>query len=246
MSHSSLSFQLFGSDDLEKQLELQKDLYSAGYLLVGTATLIGVVYATPFALLGLLPMGWMLERVEKAAKRLLRQERRHELTERIATTMTEQFQAQGIEVLKRISIHPDRELDFFVRFPTKEYFAISVKAPGPGKVVYNEKNQTLCFRRKNQSLDKYDNPDAIKELSDMEWWLRKNRRELFGKSSRDSKRRLTKILVFAQPSQIRTHNEHLYAMIGNQRYLSIHREKASCYVLSEDQLTNFIKSYLNA
>lgn len=245
MFHESSSDSLFRSDNLEKELEQQKDLYSAGYLLAGIATLVTVIYASPFALFGLLPMRWMLERVGKAVKRLKREQRGRVPEERIATTMTEQFKDQGIEVLNRIYIHPEQDLDLFVRFPTKELFAISVMALGEGKVVYNEKNETLCFRKKNSSLDKYDNPDPIKELSEYEWWLRKNRRELFGKSSRDARRRLIKILVFAQPSKIGTHNDHLYATIGDQRFLWIRREKASCYVLSEDQLTNFIKAHLS-
>jgi len=238
------SDQLICSEDQSNQLLKQKDLYSAGYFMVATATLLSVIYATPFSLLGLLPMGWMLGRIEKVAKRLQHQERRRVHIDRIATALTEQLKAQGIEVIKQVPTQPERTLDLFIKFPTKEFFAISIKAPGPGKVIYNENNQTLCFRRKNKSLDKYDRPDVLTELKDFEWWLRKNRRDLFGKSANDAKRRLIKILVFAQPVEIRSHNDHLYDTINDKRFLCIPREKASVFVLSEDQVVDFIKAHI--
>lgn len=233
----------FLEKEMDLELETQKDLYSVGAFVVGMLTAVGVVYVTWLAVLGLIPMSFMLEKVERAVKLLKRQELGQKHEERIITTLREQFEQRGIEIFHSVPT-PSRYLDIFVKFPTKEFFAISVWSLGEGKIGYSEKDGILRFRKKSGGLEKYDNPNLIQELIDQEWDLRKTKRELFGQSSRDSRRRLVKVLLLAHPSQIKQHEEHLYHELNEQKFLLIRAEKGSVYVMTENQLVSFIKAHL--
>jgi Nuclease-related domain len=243
--HKDSPDQLIRTYDAEKRLMSIRDIYSLIFILIGWTSAVVFTYWSTSAFLAVIPMTMVLKQVQDVEAVRKRQERGRLHEERIANALIDRFKERGIEVFSRVYIDPSQDLDLFIRFPDKQLFAISVMALGEGNVIFNEKNETLCFRRKNTSLDRYDNPDPIKELKDQEWWLRKNRRDLFGGSSRDSRRPLTKIIVFAQPSQIKEHNEHLYATMGDQRFLRVSKEKMSAYVLQEDQIVNFIQAHLD-
>lgn len=166
--------------------------------------------------------------------------RHHE--ERLVLILKQEFADQDVEVRHRVQIGESQDLDIFVRFPaSKTMFAISVKAWGEGKVVFNEKRNLLGFRQQNGGLAYKDAPDPLVELRDHEWWLRKNNRTIFGGSSRDTKRPVKKVLVFTAPTVIQNHNEHLYVRMGDHKFLRVEREKSSIFVISEDQLIDFIK-----
>lgn len=235
------SAQILQPQNPKRELEWQRDLYAVFSFLAGIAIVISVFYGSPAAIVGLVPFRMALKRVEKAARRL----RREEDEERIGTTLLKCFKKQGIEVFWQVPVSEEQVLDLFVRFPDKQFFAISVLSLGPGKIFFNEREEILQFRRKNSTLVKYREPDLIAGLKDFERWVRKNRRDLFGGSSRDARRPLVRILLFAQPTQIGQHGEQMYGTLDNHRFLWVRTEnRGTCYILSEDQLIDFIKAHL--
>ena len=215
---------------LEK-LEHEKDWLSALFLIFGSTSVVGGVYFSLVWLLILPPFAVGLRRLQKVAQLI-----RH------TAAILEKFEEQGVLIYPQLEIPGYRPLDLFVKFPTKEMFAISIRSIGESKILYNEHNQTLCFRRKKGGLKKW-NPDPLQELGEYEFWLRKNRQDLFGKSSKDQRRPLVKVLVFGGQTQIGEHKDNLYSMVGDQKILTI-RRKGTINVLSEDQVTNFIEAYL--
>lgn len=148
----------------------------------------------------------------------------------------------------RVQAGEQQDLDIFVRFPACQVmFAFSVKSWGLGKVVFNEKQGFLCFRRPaNGGLSRKDAPDPLNEILDHEWWLRRNNRGIFGGSSRAAKKPVRKAIVFAKPTEIQRHRPHRYSEISNHHYVFCERGKSSIFLISEEQLIDFIKDNLAA
>lgn len=235
-------------DDPEQAAQEAKDFYSVVTWFIGMSATIGLAYWSSIAVLGYVPVAYVLEKIilpfEKERKR---QESGRIPEERIFTAIRTAFATDGVEVYHRVQIGESQDLDIFVRFPqSKDLFALSVKQWGEGKVVYHEDRDTLCFRKRNRSLAYMNNPDPLKELRDHEWWLRKNRRDVFGGSSRDTKRPVRKVMVFAEPTLIQTHRDHLYTTIGDQKFVKIEREKSTVFLLAENQIIDFIRLNLNS
>lgn len=230
-------------DNPEQKAQEAKDFWSVVAWLVGMAATIGLAYWSNFAVFVYLPMALMLEKIIRP----LEKERRRQETgripeERIVTAIRTAFTGNGVEVHHRVQIGERQDLDIFVRFPqSKDLFAVSVKHWGEGKVVYHEERDTLCFRKRNRGLAYMNDPDPLKELRDHEWWLRKNRRDVFGGSSRDTKRPVRKVMVFAEPTLIQKHRDHLYTTIGDQKFVKIERENSTVFLLCEEQIVDFIR-----
>lgn len=216
-----------------RALEQEDKLLSTIYYGCNSLLAAGTVFFSPSGILALPPM-WLLLR------------RTHKLNQihRNMTALLDTFEDQGVELIPRLTIPGQGSLDLFARFPSKHLFAIALRSQGKSTIFYNEASEALKIRRQQggRGLNQWT-PDHIQRLSDQEFWLRRNQIDLFGKSSRDKRRPLVKLLVLTGQTRLGKHSEHLYANIGNQKVLLL-RKRASVYVLEEEQLTDFVKAWL--
>lgn len=214
-------------------LEQEEKLLAAVYYGFASLLAVGTAFFNPSGVLALPPM-WLLLK------------RNHKLNQihRSMTALLDLFEDQEVEIIPRLEIPGQGSLDLFVRFPSKHLFAIALRSQGKSTIFYNEASEALYIRRQQggRGLNQWTF-DHIQQLSDQEYWLRRNQSDLFGKSSRDKRRPLVKLLVLTGQTRLGKHSEHLYAMIGNQKILLL-RKRASVYVLMEEQLTDFIKAWL--
>lgn len=216
-----------------RALEQEDKLLSTVYYGCSSLLAAGTVFFSPSGILALPPM-WLLLR------------RTHKLNQihRSMTALLDTFEDQGVEIIPHLEIPGQGSLDLFARFPSKHLFAIALRSQGKSTIFYNEAEEALYIRRQQggRGLNLWT-PDHVQRLSDQEFWLRRNQSDLFGKSSRDKRRPLVKLLVLTGQTRLGKHSEHLYAMMGNQKVLLL-RKRASVYVLEEEQLTDFVKAWL--
>ncbi|MBD2465589.1 hypothetical protein H6G89_31850 [Oscillatoria sp. FACHB-1407] len=157
--------------------------------------------------------------------------------------LLQEFGSEEVEIFPEIKTgHGD--LDLFVRFPSKQYFAIALRAVGYAAITYREDKEALYFKYlKGAKGVKRWNIDHLKDLSDQEFWIRKNEKELFGTSARDVRRPLTKILALAGETQLGKNSEHLYLDTNEVKALAVQR-KSTTYVMEETELVSFIRYWL--
>lgn len=155
--------------------------------------------------------------------------------------LLEAFEVEDVEIEAALKPKGLSAIDFFLRFPDKEYILIQIRSVGNAKVVYNEKLEALQFRSK-RGLKTWQ-PDPLSELARQEQWLRKEHPDLLGSSSRDRKRPLCKLLVLWGETTLRDHSEHLYVKMNDQNYLAI-RKFGTANIVTMNQVVEFIRSYL--
>ena len=148
----------------------------------------------------------------------------------------------------RVQVPEQGKLDLLVKFPGRlPCFGIAFRSQGKSLIFYNENKEDLFFRRINKKGEAKGwhrwEPDHIQRLSDQEYWLRKNKRSLFGQTSKETRRPLVKLLVLTGDTQLGANKEHLHCMIGDTKALLIQR-RTSLYVVEEKKLINFIKGWL--
>ena len=216
-----------------RALEQEDKLLSAVYYSFVSLLAAGTAFFSPSGVLALPPMWLLLRRTNKVNQ-----------IHRSMTALLDTFDLQGGELIPRLTIPGQGSLDLFARFPSKHWFAIALRSQGKSTIFYNEAKEAIYIRRQQggKGLNQWT-PDHIQRLSDQEFWLRRNQIDLFGKSSRDKRRPLVKLLVLTGQTRLGKHPEHLYANIGNQKVLLL-RKRASVYVLEEEQLTDFVKAWL--
>lgn len=215
-----------------KQLEHERDWLSGICSVLDSGVAVSAVYSPAISLAELPPTAILLKRLQKVSKIYLSMR-----------PLLEAFEQQGVEIFPRLQV-PEREsLDLFVRFPNKQFFAIILRTMGRSKIVYNEKAEALYVRRQQggRGLKPWI-PDPLLQLADQEFWLRRNRRELFGGSSRDVRRPVGKILALAGETRLGNHSEHLYATFGKQKFVCV-RRKFTTTVLEQEQLVSFIRAW---
>ncbi|MEC4988851.1 MAG: hypothetical protein SAJ37_08900 [Oscillatoria sp. PMC 1068.18] len=188
----------------------------------------------PLNLLGVLtvvPIKVLLDRLEKINR-----------TKEVMKALLEEF---GDEIIAtyRIPVPGQQPIDLWVRFPGRAMLLISIRSKGKKKVIFNEKNQTLCVRQKREKggLTKWK-PDPLTELGTYQLWLKKNRREL-GLSSNESNRPTAKVLVLSGETDIESHNKHLYLTMNNNKFLWI-QSKSNTFLIRKEEIVDFAKSYL--
>lgn len=215
-----------------QQLELEKDDL--------TALITSLISGSILAGLASLSVGWLgLLLVWKPATRLEKVSR----IIKLINTILEEFEETGVETLPFIKVPGQQPIDLFVRFPGKEFLLFAVRSFGESSIVYNEGKQALYYKRHKKGLKKWE-PDPLTELSEQGYWLRKNKRELFGKNSNGARKPMAKVLIVWNKTTLHAHNEHLYATIGGKRFLFIPREGGACYVIHSTQVIDFIRAWL--
>lgn len=217
--------------EMLKQIQQQKDLHSAAALGWGGVVIIGSILFSPLILVGLAPTTATFNGVQKTAQ-----------LERVVPTLLEAFEKEGVQVFASLDIEGQQDLDLFVRFPDKTFFAIAIRSKGASKIVFSENVDDLRVKRKGGTASNKWKPHPLQELNDQELWLRKNRRDLFGGSSRDSRRPVVKVLALWGDTKLGLHPESLYSKIGSSSYLVLRKTGTIC-MLEENQLVSFIRDW---
>lgn len=219
--------------DVLKRLEQEREWLTYGCYGVGSALITGAVVCSPLGLLALPPMGTLLNRLQKVTQIV-----------NVMTVILDEFEKQDVQVIPRLEVPDQQPIDLFVRFPSKEFLIVSIRSLAESKVFYRDDKEALYVRRTKGSRGlKQWMPDPLLELREQESWLRKNRRDLFGGSSRDSRRPLAKVLVLWTTTKLGEHKEDLYDTIGDQKFLTI-RKSGTTTVIQREEVLDFIKAYL--
>jgi hypothetical protein len=234
MNHSALSHPQNAVECDPQTEDKQLQAFWTRTYSLGGATLVDEVYAIVLWLVGLVPLAFLLDKAEAAGQRKL------EAEQRIALAIRRRF--PGVKITPQVPIEgTSRYLDLFVELPEQRFFLILIRAPEKGVIFYNEEREVICLRRgRKLGITYYDRPDLISEAKEYEHWIRKNRRDLFGGTSRGAKRPALRLLVIAQPTQIRPMPEHLYDTVNNLKVPFIRNSKGSTYLLLEEQLCKFL------
>lgn len=233
--HSELTVGEFERENRAKleELEQRRELLTIFSYALGAGGIAGAVMFSP-AILGLAalpPLGSLLGALQTTSQRFL-----------LMTDLLAAFEDENVAI--EVGLKPEglREIDFFLRFPDKEYVLMQIRSLGEARVTYNEEREALQFRKKGGGLTVWK-PDPLSELARQEQWLRKEQPELLGTSSRDRRRPLSKLLVLASATTLGDHPEHLYDTIDDQKRLVL-RKFGTANIVTQDQVVDFIRGYL--
>lgn len=161
---------------------------------------------------------------------------------KVMRLLLEQFEGQRIQIFPCLEVPEHEPLDLYIRFPNSQLL-VSIRSMKDSEVVYNERTEHLYSKRKKGGLRKWL-PCPLVELSDYQAWLYKNRQQ-FGLSSKQvQKVPLAKVLLLWNSTMIHSHREHLYTSVGNLQLLALKR-KGTTFVIKENDIVNFVKSYLD-
>ena len=159
----------------------------------------------------------------------------------LVKAIADEFETAEVEVHPIIELPTFLPLDIFVKFPqSRKFCLIAVWSFEDGKIIYNERKEALFRRVSKGGLEKWE-PDPLEQMNSQEYWLRKNKKELFGASSKSSRRPVLKIL--ATTTEIADHKDHMYQTINDKKYLFIQR-KGTYVVLPREEVVDFIKTWL--
>jgi len=217
-----------------EQLEQERERLTSGCSGAGISFLTGVALVNPILLFGSLPLlGVAGTQLQKTSQIYLNMGR-----------LLDAFESQDVIITPRLSVPENGSLDLFIRFPNppKAVFTIGLRSNGESTIFFNEQKESLCLRRKRGGFKAWQ-VDLFRRFALQEFWLRKNRQDLFGQSSRDKNRPAVKLLVLTGKTKLGKHAEHLYAKIGEQKVLSV-RNRVSLFVMEEEQLIPFIQAWL--
>lgn len=222
------------SREVLQQLEREREVLTAQCLLLGTVMVLGLAFWNSGVALGLAPFAILSKRLQKVSQLFL-----------LMGVILDEFESLGVELFCRLDVPEHQPIDLFVKFPTKEFMLISIRSLGDCKIVYNEMTSALYARRKKGKGLKIWMPNPLHELSDQETWLRKNKRSLFGTTSKDSRAPLAKVLVLWHLTKLAEHTEQLYRLMDGQKFLCI-RQKGTVFVIESEQVVSFIRAYLSS
>ena len=160
----------------------------------------------------------------------------------LMTELIEAFEDEGIAIEVGLKSEGLKEIDFFLRFPDKEFILIQIQALSGSKVVYNEKLEALQYRQRKGNLKTWK-PDPLLELVAQEQWIRKQRSDLLGVSSRDRKSPMAKLLVLWSNTELGNLSEGLYDRLNESKYTTI-RRRSTFNIVPRNQVVDFVKDYL--
>lgn len=215
-----------------EQLQQRREQLTIVFLAAALGGIAGFALFS-LAMVAALPVGAIGGELQGTSQRFL-----------LMSELMEAFESEDISIKVGLKGEGIRDIDFFLRFPDKEFILIKIRSLSFSKIVYNEERQALRFRRKKGGVKTWK-PDPLLELLDQERWLRKERPDLLGGSSRDRRRPIAKLLVLWDDTVLGEHPEHLYATIGDQKYLTI-RNAGTVSIVERDQVINFVQSYLDS
>ncbi len=215
-----------------KQLEKEKEDISRKYAVITMTAIASIPWLGYLGFLIFVLVYRPLERIQNLARLI-----------KIMRLLLEEFEPLGVQIFPSLKV-PEQEnpLDLLVRFPKKAHILISIRSKGESKIVYNEEKEALYVRRKKKGLKVWE-PCPLIELGDYTNLLTKNR-ELFGMSSKEVRNvPLAKVLALWKPTLIQDHISELYTTIESFKLLLL-RKKGVAFVITEEDIVNFIKVFL--
>lgn len=216
-----------------QKLELEKDELSAIIKSIGFGSILTGLTTFSIALLGLLLAWKPMVRLEKVSRLI-----------KVMKLMLENFEDEGIEMLPLVKIPKAQPIDLFVRFPGREFLIFAIRSHGEAIAVYHQSKDALYLKRPKKGMNRWK-PDPLTELSEQEFWLRRNYRNLFGGSAKATRRPMAKVLVVWGQTQLDEHEEQLYASVSDKKFLFIRREQGGAfYVIHQSQVIDFVRAYL--
>lgn len=201
--------------------------------------LLAILVGTGFAALSL-PLKYGEYKLLEKAQELFQ-------IQRVMSALIDEFTCEGIEIFPRLDIEGFGTLDIFIRFPTRNFFMVSLQDIGKNTLFYNcgrtneSPKELLCLknvkgRRKKFKCKKLD------ILPEQEKHLRKQHKIFLGGSSRDMKAGIIKILgICGKDSDI---NRNFPATLsetteGGKFYLA--QKNPSIFLMMEEEIIDFIK-----
>lgn len=195
----------------------------------------GIALSNPLVAIGSIPpLGFQLKKLQKVSQIVLNMER-----------ILAEFEKDDVIATPQIDVPDNGTLDLFIKFPNppkKAVFTIGFRSNGDSTVFFSEEKEALCVRRKRGGFKRW-NVNLFQRFALQEYWLRKNRVNLFGTSSRDKNRSAIKVLVLTGNTKIGKHSDHLYTEVGSLRVLTV-KSRVTLFVIEEDQLIDFLRSWL--
>lgn len=191
-----------------------------GVIIMGCSTLISV--ASPLS----------LKRIQKLTQVI-----------NVMKAIVGSFEEQGVEVFPFIQIEDHKPIDLFVRFPQKVFLLISIETRNNVSVKFNETRNALFVRRKKGKGIKIWKPDPIDHLCQSHLWLKKNRRDLFGGSSKDVRKPLTRVLLLSGDTHLASHEKHLFWK-EDERFIQV-RTTGNAVLSIEKDIVELIHLFLS-
>ncbi|QDZ41578.1 hypothetical protein FRE64_16520 (plasmid) [Euhalothece natronophila Z-M001] len=170
----------------------------------------------------------------------------------IMETLLEHFEDDGIEIIPKVKVPKDvatvNQIDLFVRFPQKIYFAICHRKMNDSIITYREDKETFYIRRVNNRGKNIWKPDPSDYIPECFRWLQKNERSLFGGKSNDTRKPSVRILLLMGETKINKHHPpHLYGQVGDEKFLWIKKQgRGTLTIIEEDRLVKFIKAFVTS
>lgn len=219
---------------LLKQLERERkrlETYCYGY---GYGFAVSMLFSSLWILPAVACFTYGIRRLQKASQ--------------LYFAISDLIQAFGddIEIQSEIEVPEHGNLDLLVRhIPGKVNIAIALRSQGQAKVYYREDKQQLFRRRYPKGGTRAWDIDHLTRLGEQEFWLRKNNREVFGRTSRQRNRPLLKILALTGKTILRDNPEDkFYEDIQEPKSLFV-KKRTSIYVMEGENIVNFIKAWLD-
>lgn len=226
------------NEDGLKMLEQQKNSYTLLFSLASSGALgLALLSVVP----GLLLLGFSYSsasaiakcaRLEKAFKQLLISE----------------FRALEVQVFPLLMMKETAEhehMDLYVRFPGKTQIFMALRSEEGRSIIYNESKEKFQARKPNGKGLVNLRPCPLDILNRGKNWLNRNR-QAFGLSSRQvTKIPTVRVLVAWGNTQIATHRDELYATVGSNTYLSVQKDRATTFVIKQEELAIFVRDWLS-
>lgn len=225
------------NEDGIKMLRSQKFLYSAVFWTsTATATLVALAISTPGALL--FGVTFSAANVISKCTRILA----------IFEMLLEEFRDDGIIGFPALMIKDAAEhehIDLYVRFPKRTQLFINIRSEEGRSVVYNEAKEKLQVKKGKKKGMADMRPCPLTILNKGKNWLNKNR-QTFGLTSRQvTKVPTIRVLVLWGNTQLMQHRDELYSEINGNKYLSVQKDRATTFVVKQENLATFIRDWLS-
>jgi hypothetical protein len=224
---------IYTNKEALKQLEKQRDELTNAFYGLGLGAIVAGFFNSLWLGVGVTFIGISLVRLQKVSQIYFTMKR-----------LLDAFESRGVLITPQMEVPDNGSLDLFVRFPNppKVNFAIGLRSNGGSTVYYNETKENLYRRNKSGGLKPW-HVDLFQRIGLQEFWLRKNRKALFGQSSKDKNRAVVKVLVLTGETNLGQHSEHLYTMIGDQKVLVV-KKRVTVHIVEANQLIPFMEAWL--
>ena len=226
------------NEDGLKMLEQQKNSYTLLFSLASSGALgLALLSVVP----GLLLLGFSYSSASAIAKCA-------RLEKALEQLLIGEFRALGMQAFPLLMMKETVEhehIDLYVRFPGKTQIFMALRSEEGRSIIYNESKEKFQARKPNGKGLVNLRPCPLDILNRGKNWLNRNR-QAFGLSSRQvTKIPTVRVLVAWGNTQIATHRDELYATVGSNTYLSVQKDRATTFVIKQEELAIFVRDWLS-